>query len=97
MATVIITALPTSVDLKTQEEGWVFVALYFKMDHMYDYGQGIKEPHNEAELCVLMSLEGRLAWVTYWFLSPLRKSWLIPVKAIGLLNHINSKPRHLAW
>lgn len=41
--------------------------------------------------------EGRLAWVTYWFLSPLRKSWLIPVKAIGLLNRINSIPRHLAW
>lgn len=41
--------------------------------------------------------EGRLAWATYWFLSPLRKSWLIPFKAVGLLNHINAKARHLAW
>lgn len=72
-----------------------------KTDHMYDERQGIERPHNEKRGAVPPcpyepGKEDSREWLIDSCLL-LRKSWLIPVKAIGLLNHINSNPRHLVW
>lgn len=69
--------VPTSGDLKTQEKGWVFVALQFKdRPHVWRASGNRTASQWEEGSRPSVSLwawEGRLAWVTYWFLSPFKK------------------------